>query len=188
MPENAGHGRYKPAMFVSHLEISYFFGMVERLTSSNLTQFIQDNEILAEILHFEIDTPTVPIAAEVASVEPEQIIKSVLFMAEDVPVLVITSGTSRIAWKLLADYLGISRKKLKMANAMQVLEITGYVVGSVSPIGHRQKLRTIVEATIPTLTTVLGGGGELNALLRLETAELLRIINPEIVALVPEQN
>jgi hypothetical protein len=34
----------------------------------------------------------------------------------------------------------------------------------------------------------LGGGGELNALLRLETAELLRIINPEIVALVPEQN
>jgi prolyl-tRNA editing enzyme YbaK/EbsC (Cys-tRNA(Pro) deacylase) len=184
MPENAGHGRFKLAMFASRLEISYFFGMVNRFTSSHLNQFIQDNEIQAEILHFEVDTPTVPIAAEVASVAPEQIIKSVLFMAEDVPVLVITSGTSRIAWKLLADYLGISRKKLKMANAIQVLGITGYVVGSVSPLGHRQKLRTIVEATIPTLDVVLGGGGELNALLRLSTAELLRVVDPEVVALL----
>jgi len=175
-------------MFASHLQISYFFGMMDRFTSSNLDQYIQDNDIQAEILHFEMDTPTVPIAAEAANVEPEQIVKSVLFMAEDVPVLVITSGTSRIAWKMLAEYLGISRKKLKMANATEVLEVTGYVVGSVSPIGHRQKLRTIVEATIPTLEVVLGGGGELNALLRLTTAELLRITQPEIVALMPEQD
>jgi prolyl-tRNA editing enzyme YbaK/EbsC (Cys-tRNA(Pro) deacylase) len=41
-----------------------------------------------------------------------------------------------------------------------------------------------VEATIPTLDVVLGGGGELNALLRLSTAELLRVVDPEVVALL----
>jgi prolyl-tRNA editing enzyme YbaK/EbsC (Cys-tRNA(Pro) deacylase) len=83
-----------------------------------------------------------------------------------------------------ASMLRALGKKLKMANAIQVLGITGYVVGSVSPLGHRQKLRTIVEATIPTLDVVLGGGGELNALLRLSTAELLRVVDPEVVALL----
>jgi len=160
--------------------------MIERLDSTHLAQFIQTHNIKAEILHFEVQTPTVAVAAEVAGVELAQIIKSVLFIADGEPVLVLASGPSRIAWKRLADYLGISRKKLKMANATQVLEITGYVIGSVSPIGQRHKLRTIVEATIPTLETVLAGGGELNALLKLATAELLRVMQGEVVALVEE--
>lgn len=160
--------------------------MIERLDSTHLAQFIEAHNIQAELLHFEVQTPTVAVAAEVAGVEPEQIVKSVLFMADGEPILALATGTSRIAWKLLADYLGISRKKLKMANATQVLEITGYVVGSVSPIGQRHQLRTIVEATIPTLDTVLAGGGELNALLKLKTAELLRLVKGEVVKLVEE--
>ena len=160
--------------------------MIERLDSNHLAQFIQSHQIEAELLHFEVETPTVAVAAEVAGVKSAQIVKSVLFMADGEPVLVLATGTARIAWKMLADYLGISRKKLKMANAMQVLEVTGYVVGSVSPLGQRQKLRTVVEATIPTLDTVLAGGGELNALLKLETAELLRVVQGEIVPLVLE--
>lgn len=169
-----------------HARIGYFLGMIERLDSTHLAQYIQSHNIQAEILHFAVQTPTVAVAAEVAGVKPEQIVKSVLFMADGEPVLVLASGTSRIAWKLLADYLGISRKKLKMANATQVLEITGYVVGSVSPLGQRQKLRMIVEATIPTLPIVLAGGGELNALLKLETAELLRLVEAEIVSLLSD--
>ena len=158
--------------------------MMERLDSDHLAQFIQTHNIQAELLHFDVQTPTVAVAAEVAEVAAEQIVKSVLFMADEEPVLVLACGTSRIAWKRLADYLGISRKKLKMANATEVLDITGYVVGSVSPIGQRRKLRTIVEATIPTLPMVLAGGGELNALLKLETAVLLSAVQGEVVALV----
>jgi Cys-tRNA(Pro) deacylase len=161
--------------------------MIKRLDSTHLAQFLQTHHIQAEILHFDVQTPTVAVAAEVAGVAPAQIIKSVLFIADREPVLVLATGTSRIAWKRLADYLGISRKKLQMANATQVLEITGYVVGSVSPIGQRHKLRTIVEATIPTLKTVLAGGGELNALLKLETTELLRVVQGEVVELVEER-
>jgi prolyl-tRNA editing enzyme YbaK/EbsC (Cys-tRNA(Pro) deacylase) len=132
--------------------------------------------INAEIVHLEEATLTVADAAEVMGVQPDQIIKTVLFLADGEPVLVIASGLARIAWKQLADYLGVSRRRLKTGNAEQVQAITGYVVGSVPPFGHKEKLRTIVEQSVYDQTVVYGGGGEIDALMRLETAVLRRVV------------
>ncbi len=118
------------------------------MNSNDLRQFITNNEIKAEIFHLEEATLTVADAAAVMGVQPDQIIKTVLFLADGQPVLVIASGLARIAWKRLADYLGISRRRLKTGNAEQVQAITGYVVGSVPPFGHKEKLRTIVEQSV----------------------------------------
>ncbi len=160
--------------------------MNERLTSKDLAAFIEENGIVAEIVHFEVETPTVAAAAEVAGVQPEQIIKSVLFLADGEPVLVVANGTSRVEWKMLADYLGVSRRRLKMAKPDQVLAVTGFVVGSVCPFGHPQKIRTIVETAVPQLPSVLAGGGETNALTKMITTELLRVVGNEIVSLVKD--
>jgi prolyl-tRNA editing enzyme YbaK/EbsC (Cys-tRNA(Pro) deacylase) len=153
------------------------------LNSTHLAQFIRQRHITAEILHLAVDTPTVGHAAEALGVQPEQIIKSVLFLAAGKPVLVIANGLARISWKRLADHLGVSRRQLKTANAEQVLAITGYVVGAVPPFGHRQQLRTLVEAEVLAQTVVYGGGGEIHALMRLTTAELQRIVGHEVVSL-----
>ncbi|MEJ2749167.1 MAG: YbaK/EbsC family protein, partial [Anaerolineae bacterium] len=145
----------------------------------NLTKFIADNEIKAEIVHLDADVLTVADAAEVMGVRPDQIIKTVLFLADGEPVLVIASGLARIAWKRLADYLGVSRRRLKTGNAQQVQTITGYVVGAVPPFGHEQALRTIVEQSVYDEAVVYGGGGEIDALMRLETAVLRQVVGDE---------
>ncbi|MEJ2750044.1 MAG: YbaK/EbsC family protein, partial [Anaerolineae bacterium] len=90
------------------------------MNAVDLTKFIADNEIKAEIVHLDADVLTVADAAEVMGVQPDQIIKTVLFLADGEPVLVIASGLARIAWKRLADYLGVSRRRLKTGNAQQV--------------------------------------------------------------------
>lgn len=149
------------------------------MNSVDLAKFIADNEIDAEIIHLEEATLTVADAAEVMGVQPAQIIKTVLFLADGEPVLVIASGLARIAWKRLADYLGVSRRRLKTGNAEQVQTITGYVVGAVPPFGHREKLRTIVEQSVYEQTVMYGGGGEIDALMRLETAVLRQIVGEE---------
>ena len=149
------------------------------MNSVELAQFIDDHEIEAEIIHLEAATLTVAAAAEVMGVQPDQIIKSVLFLADGEPVLVIASGLARIAWKRLADYLGISRRRLKTGNAEQVQTITGYIVGSVPPFGHRKNLRTIVEQAVYDQEVVYGGGGEIDASLRVETAVLRQIVGDE---------
>lgn len=149
------------------------------MNSVDLAKFIADNEIDAEIIHLEEATLTVADAAEVMGVQPAQIIKTVLFLADGKPVLVIASGLARIAWKRLADYLGVSRRRLKTGNAEQVQAITGYVVGAVPPFGHREKLRTIVEQSVYEQTVMYGGGGEIDALMRVETAVLRQIVGEE---------
>ncbi len=149
------------------------------MNSTDLRQFITNNEIKAEIFHLEEATLTVADAAAVMGVQPDQIIKTVLFLADGQPVLVIASGLARIAWKRLADYLGVSRRRLKTGNAEQVQAITGYVVGSVPPFGHKEKLRTIVEQSVYDQAYFYGGGGEIDALMKVETAVLRQVVGDE---------
>jgi prolyl-tRNA editing enzyme YbaK/EbsC (Cys-tRNA(Pro) deacylase) len=103
------------------------------LDSGHLSKYITLLGIEAEIVDLEQETPTVAAAAEAVGVSPEQIIKSVLFLADKRPVLVIANGFNRIDRKKLADHLGVSRRRVKIANAQQVLAISGYYAGTVPP-------------------------------------------------------
>ena len=59
------------------------------LTGKDLQSFIDQNQIEAEILPTEEDTPTVPDAARALGVEEEQIIKSLVFLVDGQPALVV---------------------------------------------------------------------------------------------------
>jgi prolyl-tRNA editing enzyme YbaK/EbsC (Cys-tRNA(Pro) deacylase) len=151
------------------------------MDSSDLAHFIAAHDIKAEIVHLPVETPTVAAAASAVNVKPEQIIKSVLFMADGHPVLVVTNGLTRIHRKRLAIVLGLSRRRIKIASVEQVLAITGYVVGAVPPFGHPTNLPTLLDAGVLAESTVYGGGGESNALMRLSPYELQRVVNSELV-------
>lgn len=154
------------------------------LTSQDLARFVRANTITAEIIHLPEETPTVATAAAALGVQPDQIVKSVLFLADSRPVLVVANGTARIHRKQLADTLAISRRRIKMAGPEQVLAVTGFPVGTVPPFGHLQPLATLVDAGVLRETAVYGGGGAINALMRLTPQELLRITNGRIVDVV----
>ena len=151
------------------------------LTSQDLQQFIDQNQITAEILPMEVDTPTVPDAARALGVEEDQIIKSLVFVVDGQPTLVITNGTRKIDDRLVAQHYGVGRKRAKMTRAEQALETTGYVVGAMPPFGHRTRLRTIVDPGVVDQQEIFGGGGEIDAMLRLTSEELLRVTGARIV-------
>ncbi len=151
--------------------------------AADLAQYIAEQAITAELIHLSEETPTVEAAARAVNAEPDQIGKSILFLADGNPHLVIANGLNRVDYKRLADYLGVSRRRLKLAKAQQVLEITGYPVGTVPPFGHTQPISTILEANVLTQDDFYAGGGEINALIRLTTAELQRILQAPIVSL-----
>lgn len=148
------------------------------LTAVNLQIYLDQNNISAEILHLPAPTPTVEAAAAVLAVHPDQIIKSVLFLADKKPVLVLACGLTRVDRKGLADDLGVSRRRMKIASAEQVLAHTGYAAGSVPPFGHKQPMPTIIDTAVTRLPYefIYGGGGDVNALLKLTVAELLRVV------------
>jgi Cys-tRNA(Pro) deacylase len=151
------------------------------LTCTDLQIFIDTHQLGATILPMDAHTATVGDAARELNVDADLIIKSLVFMAGGEPVLVINNGLARVDHRKLAACLGMNRKGVKFANARQALETTGYVVGSMPPFGHRQTLRTIVDAATARLDTVYGGGGSIDAMMRLSSSELLRVTHAQVV-------
>lgn len=150
---------------------------------NDLAAFMEDKGILGDIVFLDDETLTVEAAAAAVGVQLEQIGKSLLFLSPDEPILVIACGTTRVSYKRLAQYLGINRKKLKLAKAAEVLKVTGYPVGTVPPFGHRRPLSTLIESDVINQDNLYAGGGAINALVHLSTAELRRVTGAEIVNL-----
>ena len=156
------------------------------LTASDLQAFLEQHAIAATILLLAAETPTVPAAAAALGVNVDQIVKSVLFLVDGGPWLVVASGTARISRRKLATHLGVGRKRPRLANAEQVLRWTGYAAGTVPPFGHPAPLPTLIDNGVAAQTLLFAGGGGVNAMLRLTRAELLRVLAAPLVDLAEE--
>lgn len=158
------------------------------LTDKDLAAYLDAYAIAGRLVYPDAPTPTVADAAEALGVSPERIVKSLVFIADDTPYLVIAAGEARVSQKRLRDVLGVSRRKLRMASPEEALEISGFEVGAMPPFGHRQPLPTLLDTlTVPTEhpneTIVYAGGGSKAAMVELSVATLLAVANPKTVPL-----
>jgi prolyl-tRNA editing enzyme YbaK/EbsC (Cys-tRNA(Pro) deacylase) len=155
-----------------------------RLDALNLKKYMQSNAIPGEILHLDVPTPTVEAAAQAVCADPEQIIKSILFMVDETPVLVIACGKSTISRRAIADLYGVGKKRVKLATPEMVLEISGYEVGAMPPFGHHQLLTTLIDSKVLHLAEAYAGGGAENALVCLNPREILRVTGAKVLDLL----
>ena len=161
-------------------------------TPADLEQFLRKEAIAAELIRDIGHTPTVPAAAAVLGVEPDQIIKTLLFLIErpdavaPEPVVVISNGERRVDKRRLAEHFGVGKKRVNLAGAETVLETLGYPAGGVPPFGHATAEPALVDAGIAGLDArydgvIFGGGGDDRTMMRLTVAELLRVTGAELV-------
>lgn len=148
-----------------------------------LARFIAAHRIAAEIVPMTVETPTVPAAAAALGVSPQQIIKSLLFLVRDQPVLVIASGETLVDRGVLAARYGVGKKQVKLADAATVLRLTGYPAGGVPPFGHLMPLPTLLDRAVAAWDVVYGGGGDDHTLLRITPGELARVTGAEWITL-----
>jgi prolyl-tRNA editing enzyme YbaK/EbsC (Cys-tRNA(Pro) deacylase) len=152
-------------------------------TPDDLTRFIREHDIAAELLPMPVETPTVPAAAAALGVQPAQIVKSLLFLVRDAPVLVIACGDTPVDRRALADRFGVGKKQIKLADAETVLMQTGYAVGGVPPFGHRLAAPVLLDRAVGHWDLIYGGGGDDRTLLRVAPDELARITGAEWIDL-----
>jgi Cys-tRNA(Pro) deacylase len=153
------------------------------LTPGDLDRFIREKGIDATIVAMHMETPTVPAAAEALGVDPAQIIKTLVFVVKDEPVIVIARGESTVDRRPLAARYGVGKKQVKLADRETALRITGYEVGGVPPFGHVTCPVVLLDERISAWDVVYGGGGDDRTLLRISPAELARVTNGEWIAL-----
>ena len=154
-------------------------GPAEPLRPADLQAFMQQHAIAGEILFLEMPTPPVEAAARAVGASPNSIVKSILFLVDDQPVLAVACGNGLVDRRLIARRYGVGRKRVKLADPETVLRLSGYEVGAMPPFGHLQPLPTLVDPRLLEHDVVYAGGGAENALLRLHSAEILRLSGAE---------
>ena len=120
-----------------------------------------------EIINVGEPVKTVAQAVKAMGVSPKQIIKSLVLITENEPILVIVDGESKVSFEKIRQYFG----KVRLATPEEVREITGFEVGAVSPIGI--KIRTIIDPRVLENEYVIGGGGRINRLCRLDPRKII---------------
>ena len=143
------------------------------MQATSLARSIDAGEIDAEIVAPGVPTPTVSDAAHALGVSEDQIVKSLLFADRDGHnVLAVVTGSARVNRVKLATSAGFG--KVKLADPDVVLACTGYPAGGTPPVGHRERLRVIVDRGVMDHEVVFGGGGAHDLLLRITPAEIVR--------------
>jgi len=140
----------------------------------SLEAFLAGAGLDAEVIRLGEGTSTVERAAEALGVIAVRIIKSVLFQAKDGEcVLVIAAGTARVDTKKLTAVVGRGGWRLAAPGVVQA--VTGYPAGGTPPVGHATKLRVLMDAKAVGLDEVYGGGGAVDAMLRIRIADIRRL-------------
>ena len=120
-------------------------------------------------------------AAEVLGADPDQVFKTLLAEADGSLVVGIVPVSGKLDLKALA--VAIGAKKAEMADPKLAERRTGYVVGGISPIGQKTRLRTVLDETAELFDTILVSGGRRGFDLELAPADLLRATGGTIAAI-----
>ncbi len=118
-------------------------------------------------------TRTAAQAAAALGCEVGAIASSLVFAADGVPVLVITSGAHRVDTAKVAAEHGFA--PLERADPAFVRAHTGQAIGGVAPVGHPAPLRTLIDRWLERHSTVWAAGGHPHAVFPTSFAELVRI-------------
>lgn len=100
---------------------------------------------------------TAVLAAEQLGCEVAAIANSLVFLADDAPLLVMASGAARVDTEVIARAVGADR--VDKASAEQVRAATGQAIGGVAPTGHPRPLRTLVDEDLRAHDEVWAAGG-----------------------------
>jgi Cys-tRNA(Pro)/Cys-tRNA(Cys) deacylase len=111
-------------------------------------------------------------AARERGQRPEQVVRSIVFrLAKDDFVMVLIAGSVQVSWPALRSYLGQSR--LTMATEAEVLSVTGYPVGAVSPFGLLAPMRILLDQSVLSEQEISIGSGERYTTVIMHTKDLL---------------
>ena len=112
-------------------------------------------------------------AAEALAVDPRRIFKTLVADASGELVVAVVPVACQLDLKALATAVGA--KKASMADPGAAARSSGYVVGGISPIGQRSRLRTVVDVSVFEFDTVFVSAGKRGLQVELAPADLISV-------------
>jgi prolyl-tRNA editing enzyme YbaK/EbsC (Cys-tRNA(Pro) deacylase) len=141
-------------------------------TAARLVERLRERGLAIEVTTLSDSAATAPLAAAALGVEVGQIVKSLVFLRGDEPVMVLCAGDRRVD----AGRLGLSR-----APADRVREVTGFSIGGIPPLGHDVDLATTIDTSLRRFAVVWAAAGTPHDVFAVGTEALIAAIPGAVV-------
>ena len=128
-----------------------------------------------KVIELEQTARTANDAANSLNTEVGSIVKSLLFRNEENFFLCLVSGDKRCSLNKLKKIF--NSKDLSMASPDEVKDQTGYTIGGVSPVGHKNKLEILVDESLNRFKNLYAAAGHPNCIFKISFDELLNLTN-----------
>jgi prolyl-tRNA editing enzyme YbaK/EbsC (Cys-tRNA(Pro) deacylase) len=136
-------------------------------TAARLAARLQPRGLEIEVTTLSDSARTAALAAAALDVEVGQIVKSLVFLHDDEPVLVLCAGDRRVD----TERLGLS-----VAPAELVRDVTGFSIGGIPPLGHNVELATTIDESLRRFSVVWAAAGTPHDVFAVGTETLIAAI------------
>lgn len=153
---------------------------------SKSAQSVQDvlnsKGIDAKVVELPASTRTAEDAAKAIGCTVAQIVKSLIFRTKNTnrPILVLASGPNRVNEKLVAAAAG---EEIAKADADFTREVTGFAIGGIPPVGHKQKIETYIDEDLLQLGELWAAAGTPNAVFNFQSTQIVDLTGGKVIAI-----
>jgi len=132
----------------------------------------------------EFDEPVKTVEQASKKVQAEKIAKSIVMIdSNGEPLLAVVPARSMVSHKKLKQLLNV--RDVRLANAQEVLEHSGYPVGGVPPFNKIK--RVVLDEQLLKDETAIVGGGDINKLLEIRTRDIVTAVKPRVTDISKNQ-
>jgi prolyl-tRNA editing enzyme YbaK/EbsC (Cys-tRNA(Pro) deacylase) len=152
-------------------------------SAQSVQQALAKKGLAFEVLELSASTRTANDAANTIGCDVAQIMKSLLFCSTKTnqPVLVLASGINRVNEKIIEQSLG---EKIVKADAHFTRDITGFAIGGVPPVGHKQTITHVfIDEDLLQHNVLWAAAGTPNAVFSLNSSDIESLTHGKIIAI-----
>ena len=131
--------------------------------------YFEQYNMADKVLEFEVSSATVELAAKAVGCEPERIAKTLSFIVQEQPILIVAAGDSKID---NPKYKAAFHTKAKMIPGTEVESLIGHGVGGVCPFAVHESVTVYLDESLKRFETVFPACGSSNSAIELTIEEL----------------
>jgi prolyl-tRNA editing enzyme YbaK/EbsC (Cys-tRNA(Pro) deacylase) len=149
--------------------------LAEHPNVARVREYAAERGVAIEIRRFSATTRTAVDAAREICVSVGEIVKSLVFIADDRPIVVLCCGDRRVSEDRLREVLGAGG--VRRATADEAKRLTGYAIGGVPPFAHETACTTVIDEEMSRFSTVWAAAGLPDAVFAIAVDDLRRLAN-----------